>query len=168
MCCWLLQPHFCSTSILSHTSSSGGTLNAQAVTRCWFHTPSVKPTTIQWIVLCYCLSRRSLNPSRWWQVLVHRSLREPLDPRHAVTKRHQPGSGDPKGPDINHPLKQTVNKTGDQAGRIQDGFFQGVWTSLYIQPHVASGCERIFWPRSFFYEISILSIIPFQNRVPPE
>jgi len=42
----------------------------------------------------------------WWQVLVHRSLREPLDSRQAVTKRHQPRSGDPKGPDINHPLRK--------------------------------------------------------------
>lgn len=65
----------------------------------------------------------------WWQVLVHRSLREPQDPRqnkNAVTKRHQPRSGDPKGPDINHPLKQTVNKTSGKADRIQDGFVQGV------------------------------------------
>lgn len=53
----------------------------------------------------------------WWQVLVHRSLREPLDSRQAVTKGHQPRSGDPEGPDINHPLRKTVNNTSDQAGK---------------------------------------------------
>ena len=105
----------------------------------------------------------------WWQVLVHRSLREPLDSRQAVTKRHQPRSGDPKGPDIKHPLRKTVNKTSQAIKLASKGYrmdFSKVGEPPYIFSHMC-GCERIFWPRPFFYEISILSIILFQKKIPP-
>ncbi|MCD7460391.1 hypothetical protein HAX54_043425 [Datura stramonium] len=47
-----------------------------------------------------------LSNGAFTKVLVHRSLREPLDSRQAIKKRHQPRSGDPKGPNINHPLRK--------------------------------------------------------------
>ncbi|MCD9560333.1 hypothetical protein HAX54_018951 [Datura stramonium] len=53
----------------------------------------------------------------WWNVLVHQILGEPLDSRQVITKRHQPRSSDPKGPNINHPLRKGI--------RLRSSLFYG-------------------------------------------